>query len=80
MTKEEYVQRVFDVRLQMCKEIVNITQDYVNEHASDLPEVATDGLYLEYNKKNSQDVHLAFSMCLSCDIPNIRPSIKPCRK
>lgn len=81
MTKEEYIQRVFDVRQQMCTEIANITQAYVNEHASNIPEVETDGLYLKYDEKNPRDVHLLFSTYMSCDIPNvIRPSIKPFRK
>ena len=55
MTKEEYVQRVFDARLRMCKEVMDITNDYVCEHASEMPEVTTDGLYLEYDKKNPTD-------------------------
>lgn len=73
MTKEEYVQRVFDARLRMCEEVMDITNDYVCEHASEIPEVSTDGLYLEYDKKNPADVHLSFAVRLSCDFPNIRP-------
>lgn len=71
MTKEEFVQRVFDARLRMCKEVMDNTNDYVCEHASEMPEVATDGLYLEYDKKSPTDVHLSFSVRLSCDFPNI---------
>lgn len=73
MTKEEYVQWVFDARLRMCNEVMDITNDYICEHASEIPEVATDGLYLEYDKKTPCDVHLSFSVHLSCDFPNVRP-------
>ena len=83
MTKEEYIERVNEIRLRMCKEVAILTIEYIKQNQNVDFNVRSDGLCVK--QLPSKDIaQLYFQGMIQrdfslCEIALLRDNIFPCK-